>query len=102
MVDIATLTLEAAETEETIGDADLGHDPELQEQVKIVKTKMFEIQKLTPQLLDAAEMASGHPVGSASSEHLHLVSQEWATKVGGEGVCTSVKWVGELRVWVSV
>jgi len=46
-----------------------------------VKIKINEIKKLTPQLLEAAEMASRQSVGSAASEHLHLVSQEWASKV---------------------
>ena len=89
MVDIATKTIQAAETEDAIGGgADLEGDPELKEEVEFVKTKTYEIKKLTPQLLQAAEMASRQPVGSASSEHLHLVSQEWATKVmAGQGQC---------------
>lgn len=40
-----------------------------------------EIQKLTPQLLSAAEMAAKQGEGSATMEHLNLLSQEWATKV---------------------
>lgn len=84
MVDIATMTIQAANTEEAIGrgsNLDISVDEELRDQVKLVKTKMFEIEKLTPQLLGAAEMATGQPLGSAASEHLHLLSQEWATKV---------------------
>ncbi len=81
MVDIATLTMEAAQTEDAIGGASLDVDPEMKEQVEFVKAKVYEIKKLTPQLLQAAEMASRQPHGSASSEHLHLKSQEWATKV---------------------
>ena len=46
-----------------------------------VKVTMSEIQKLTPQLLDAAELASHQEEGSAAFEHLNLLSQEWATKV---------------------
>ena len=41
-----------------------------------------EIQKLTPKLLSAADMASGRGGDtSATTEHLNLLSQEWATKV---------------------
>lgn len=84
MVDVATMAIEAAQTEEAIGgtgDDDFSMDKELQEQVQLVRTKMSEIEKLTPQLLGAAEMAAGQPLGSAASEHLHLLAQEWATKV---------------------
>lgn len=84
MVNVATMAIEAAQTEEAIGgtgNADLSMDRELQEQVKLVRTKMSEIEKLTPQLLGAAEMATGQPLGSAASEHLHLLAQEWATNV---------------------
>ncbi len=84
MVDVATMAIDAAQTEEAIGgtgDMDISVDKELQEQVQLVRTKMREIQKLTPQLLGAAEMATGQPADSAASEHLHLLSQEWATNV---------------------
>ena len=84
MVDVAAMAIEAAQTEEAIGgtgDMDISVDKELQEQVRLVRTKMSEIQKLTPQLLGAVEMAIGQPADSAASEHLHLLSQEWATKV---------------------
>ncbi len=93
MMDIATMTIEAAETEVAIGedavggggegggDPNLSADIDLHEQVQLVKTKMFEIKKLTPQLLGAAEMATGQPEESAASEHLNLLSHEWATKV---------------------
>lgn len=84
MVDVATMAIEAAMTEEAIGgtgDTDTSVDKELQEEVMLVRTKMSEIEKLTPQLLGAAEMAAGQPADSAASEHLHLLAQEWATKV---------------------
>ncbi len=85
MVDVATMAIEAAQTEEAIGgsgDEDsISVDVELREQILLVRTKMSEIEVLTPQLLGAAEMATGEPVGSASSQHLHLLAQEWATKV---------------------
>ena len=48
-----------------------------------------EIQKLTPQLLQATELASQQEEGSAAAEHLNLLSQEWATKVRG-------MWVGAV------
>ena len=84
MVEVASMALDAAETEEGIGatgETDMSFDRELQEQVKLVRTKMSEIQKLTPQLLGAAEMATGQPADSAASEHLQLLSQEWASQV---------------------
>lgn len=84
MIDIATMTIEAAETEEAIGstdDSDLSQDRELREQVEHVKVTASEIQKLTPRLLSAAEEASVQREGSATMEHLNLLSQEWATKV---------------------
>ena len=83
MADIATMTIKAAEIDDAIGgeEKEGGGDPEVEEQVEMVKTKINEIKKLTPQLLEAADMASRQSVGSAASEHLHLVSQEWATKV---------------------
>ena len=84
-MDVATMAIEAAQTEEAIGgtgDMDVSVDKELQEQVRLVRTKMSEIQKLTPQLLGVAEMAMGQPADSEASEQLHLLSQEWATKVG--------------------
>ena len=83
MVDIATMTIEAAETEEAIGfmdNSDSG-DAELQEQVQSVKVTASEIQKLTPQLLSAAKMAAGKGESSAAMERLNLLSEEWATKV---------------------
>lgn len=82
MVDVAHMAIKAAMTEEAIGgtgDPNQSVDRELQEQVKLVRTKLSEIEKLTPQLLGAAEMAAGQPVGEAASEHLHLLAQEWAT-----------------------
>lgn len=88
MVGIATKTIEAAMKEETMGmggggsgDSTWPEDTELQEQVRLVRTKMSEIQKLKPQLLKAADMAAGEPTGSAASENLNLLSQEWAAKV---------------------
>ena len=84
MIDIGNKTIEAATIEEAIGltgDPGMSIDKELQQQVKLVKTKISDIQKLTPKLLGAAKMATGQPMGSAASEHLHLLSQEWATKV---------------------
>ena len=85
MVDIATMTLKAVAREEAIGDAECRDQElqELQEQAKTMKIKMSEITKLMPQLLEAAELALRHPLGSTSSEQLNLMSQEWATKVGG-------------------
>lgn len=83
MVDIATMTMKAAETEEAIGfmeSPDSG-DTELQEQVQRVKVSASEIQKLTPQLLSAAKMAVGEEESSAAMERLNLLSEEWATKV---------------------
>lgn len=83
MVDIATTTVEAAATEEAIGfieHSDSG-DSELQEQVQKVKVTVSEIQKLTPQLLSAAKMATGKEESSAAVERLNLLSEEWATKV---------------------
>ncbi len=83
MVDIATMTMEAAATEEAIGymeHSDSG-DSELQEQVQKVKVTVSEIQKLTPQLLSAAKMATGKEESSAAAERLNLLSEEWATKV---------------------
>lgn len=83
MVDIATMTMEAAATEEAIGfmeHSDSG-DSELQEQVQKVKVTVSEIQKLTPQLLSAAKMATGKEESSAAVERLNLLSEEWATKV---------------------
>ena len=83
MVDIATTTIEAAATEEAIGcmdHSDTG-DAELQEQVHRVKVTVSEIQKLTPQLLSAAEIAVGEEESSAAMERLNLLSEEWATKV---------------------
>lgn len=77
------MTMEAAATEEAIGfveHSDSG-DSELQEQVAKVKVTMSEIQKLTPQLLSAAKMASGKQESSAAVERLNLLSEEWATKV---------------------
>ena len=53
----------------------------VQEQVKHVRVTASEILKLTPQLLSAAEMATSQGEGSATMEHLNLLSQEWATKV---------------------
>ena len=53
----------------------------LQEQIKHVRVTASEIQKLTPQLLDAADMAAYQGDSSATVEHLNLLSQEWATKV---------------------
>ena len=86
MVDIATMTMKAAETEEAIGfmeSSDSG-DTELQEQVQRVKVTASEIQKLTPQLLSAAKMAVGEEESSAAMERLNLLSEEWATKVRPE------------------
>ena len=83
MVDIATMTMKAAETEEAIGyvdNSDSG-DAELQEQVKCVKVTASEIQKLAPQLIGAAKMAVGKGESSAAMERLNLLSEEWATKV---------------------
>ena len=83
MVDIASMTVEAAATEEAIGymeNSDSG-DSELQEQVQKVKVTVSEIQKLTPQLLSAAKMATGKEESSAAAERLNLLSEEWATKV---------------------
>ena len=42
---------------------------------------MSEIQRLTPQLLKAVEVASGQPSDSAAAEDLNQLSQEWATQV---------------------
>ena len=53
-----------------------------QEQIRHVRVTASEIQKLTPQLLSAADMASSQGETSATAEHLNLLSQEWATKVG--------------------
>lgn len=53
----------------------------LQEQIQHVRVTASEIQKLTPQLLDAADMAACQADSSATVEHLNLLSQEWATKV---------------------
>ena len=88
MVDIATMTMKAAETEEAIGfvdNSDSG-DAELQEQVQRVKVTASDIQKLTPKLLGAAERAVGNGESSAAMERLNLLSEEWATKVT---CCTS-------------
>ena len=86
MVDVATMAIEAAQKEEAIGGTeDIPMDMELQDQVQHVRTKMSEIEKLVPQLLGAVEMAAGQPVDSTYSEHLHLLAQEWATKVCGGG-----------------
>ncbi len=87
MLNIATMTIEAATTEEAIGNSDesfQSQDLELREQVDRVRVTMAEIRKLTPQFLTAAEQVSGQQdlVGSATLEHLNLLSQEWATKVG--------------------
>ena len=87
MLNVAMATIEAAMTEEAIGNSDdsfQSADVELQEQVQQVKVTMREIRKLTPQFLAAAQAASTQPAGSATVEHLHLLSQEWATKVSLE------------------
>ena len=67
--------------------------PPPQEQVVRVRVSVSEAEKLTPQLLAAAELASGQPAGSAAAENLNLLSQEWATKVSpwvwGCGLVTS-------------
>lgn len=87
MLNVAMATIEAATTEEAIGNSDdsfQSADVELQEQVQQVKVTMREIRKLTPQFLAAAQAASTQPAGSATVEHLHLLSQEWATKVSLE------------------
>ena len=83
MVDIASMTVEAAATEEAIGYMEHSNsgDSELQEQVQKVKVTVSEIQKLTPQLLSAAKMAMGKEESSAAAERLNLLSEEWATKV---------------------
>ena len=84
MKNIATMTIKAAATEEAIGSSDdSSHDPELREQVERVRVTMSEIAKLTPQFLSAAKQVSGGGgmAGSATQEHLNLLSQEWATKV---------------------
>ena len=109
MIDVATTAIKAAETEESIGstgESEASSDYELQvgpvaitsfmiivlkiclfnysflqKQVRHVKVTMSEINKLAPQLLNAAEMAASQPGGSATMEHLNLLSQEWATKV---------------------
>ena len=83
MVDIATMTIQAAKTEEGIGcseDSELSVDPELQEQIRHVTVSLTEITKLTPQLLRSAKMAEKKPSGSAAVENLNLLSHEWATK----------------------
>jgi len=86
MMSIATMTIEAAATEEAIGSSDESYqsqDLELREQVRKVRVTMSEIAKLTPQFLSAAEQAVGRKdlEGSYTMEHLNLLSQEWATKV---------------------
>ena len=83
MVDIATMTIEAAATEEAIGlmESSNSGDCELQEQVESVKVTASEIQTLTPQLIGAAKMATGKGESSAAMERLNLLSEEWATKV---------------------
>lgn len=84
MVDIATMTIQAAETEEGIGCTDVSQltvDPDLQKQITHVKVTINEITKLTPQMLSAAKMAENMPEGSAAVENLNLLSHEWATKV---------------------
>ena len=53
----------------------------VQEQIRHVRVTASEIEKLTPQLLSAADMACGRGDTSATTEHLNLLSQEWATKV---------------------
>lgn len=58
----------------------------VQEQVQHVRVSAYDIQKLTPQLLSAAEMAASQGDTSATMEHLNLLSQEWATKVGHHNV----------------
>lgn len=58
-----------------------------------VRVTAFEIQKLTPQLLSAAEMAASQGDTSATMEHLNLLSQEWATKVGNLTCGTLVHWM---------
>jgi hypothetical protein len=89
MVNVAMVTVAAAETEEAIGvgsgsgeDSErCSHDPDLMEQIRHVRVTASEIQKLTPKLLSAADMASGRGGDtSATTEHLNLLSQEWATK----------------------
>lgn len=83
MVDIATMTVKAAETEEAIGlmdNSDSG-DAELQEQVQRVRVTASDIEKLTPQLLGAAKRAVGMGENSAAMERLNLLSEDWATKV---------------------
>ena len=121
MVDVAMVTVAAAETEEAIGvgsgsgeDSEPSRDPELQvrayythtrvciniifprilcvaqEQIRHVRVTASEIQKLTPQLLSAADMALTQGESSATSEHLNLLSQEWATKVGITALFSSV------------
>ena len=96
MLDVATMAIEAAMTEEAIGggEPDVSVNEELQEEVRLVRTKMSEIEKLTPQLLGAAEMAAGQSSDSASSEHLHLLAQEWATKVRGGTSVNRASFVG--------
>ena len=68
----------------------------LQEQIRHVRVTASEIQKLTPQLLSAVDMASGQGDSSATTEHLNLLSQEWATKVSHILHCVCVLFEGSM------